>query len=98
MAVNLQKFVVTADFTIPPGTAATVVAGAPGTGGAAGSGGAPLAAGQVQAPWPVTVRRNQVIMLDSGTPSPLYTALNTAGVLRAYVQGQDDVGHAALAN
>jgi hypothetical protein len=98
MAVSLNKFVVTADFTIPAGTAATVVAGEPGTGGAAGFGGAPLAADQVEAPWPTTVRRNQVLVLDSGTPSALYTALNTAGVLRAYVPGQDDVGHAGLAN
>ena len=98
MAISLNRFVVTADFTVPAGTAATVVAGEPGTGGAAGSGGAPLAAGQVQAPWPTTFRKNQVLMLDSGTPSPLYTALNTAGVLRAYVAGQDDRGGAALSN
>jgi hypothetical protein len=36
------------------------------------------------------------IVLDSA--SPLYAALNRASALRAYVQGQDDVGHAALAN
>lgn len=30
----------------------------------------------------------RVLVLDSGTPSALYSALNTAGVLRAYVQGQ----------
>jgi hypothetical protein len=98
MAVNLQRFVVTADFTVPPGTAATPVAGEPATGGAAGFGGAPLAAGQVEAPWPVTVRKNQVLVLDSGTPGPLYQALNTAGVLRAYVPGQDDRGGAGLSN
>jgi hypothetical protein len=57
-----------------------------------------LAAGQVEAPWPVTVRRNQVLVLDSGTPSPLYSALNTAGVLRAYVSGQDDRGGSGLSN
>lgn len=98
MAVNLQRFVVTADFSVPPGTVATPVAGEPGTGGPGGYGGAPLAAGQVEAPWPMTVRKNMVIVLDSGTPSPLYVALNTAGVLRAYVPGQDDRGGAALSN
>ena len=35
-------------------------------------------------------------MLD--TAGALYTALNGAGVLRAYVQGQDERGGAALAN
>jgi hypothetical protein len=98
MPVSLNRFVITADFTVPVGTAATVVAGEPGTGGASGFGGAPLAAGQVQAPWPTSVRKNQVILLDSGTPSPLYTALNTAGVLRAFVDGTDAIGHQGLSN
>ena len=34
---------------------------------------------------------------DSTGPQGLYQAIR-AGNLRAYVQGQDDVGHAALAN
>lgn len=44
--------------------------------------------------------RNQVIWADSsgaGGAGALYTAIG-AGNLRAYVQGTDDVGHAALAN
>lgn len=49
-------------------------------------------------PWPVTVRKNQVLVLDPDTPGALYTALNTAGVLRAYVPGQDDRGGSGLAN
>lgn len=40
--------------------------------------------------------KHQVIMLD--TASALYTVLNGLGVLRAYVQGQDDVGHGGLSN
>lgn len=40
--------------------------------------------------------------IPAGTPGSgaqqLYVALNGATNLRAYVQGQDDVGHAALSN
>lgn len=96
MAVNLQRFVITAPVTVAAGTVATMVAGEPGTGGAAGFGNLAISAGAED--WPTTFVQGQVITLDSGTPSPLYTALNGAGVLRPYVQGQDDVGHAALSN
>jgi hypothetical protein len=41
---------------------------------------------------PVTYVRDQVIYADSSAGS------TGPGNLRAYVQGQDDVGHAALAN
>jgi hypothetical protein len=52
--------------------------------------------------WPVTFVKGQVIYADSAGGSTtgaqqLYNAIG-AGNLRAYVQGQDDVGHAALAN
>lgn len=70
----LGKYKLTATVTVPAGTAATVVAGEPGTGGASGYGGAPLAAGQVQAPWPTTFIKDTVIELDSA--SALYTALS----------------------
>ena len=36
------------------------------------------------------------IVLDSA--SPLYTYLNGQGGVRAYVQGTDDVSHAAISN
>jgi hypothetical protein len=87
MAVN--RYVVTADTTVPAGTAATVVAGEPSTGGWGGfaTTGGPLMA--------TTYRRGQVIVLD---PAGTLYGLIGAGNLRAYVQGQDDVGHAALSN
>jgi hypothetical protein len=44
---------------------------------------------------PVTYLKGQVIHLDPA--GKLFAAIG-AGNLRAYVQGQDDVGHAALAN
>jgi hypothetical protein len=90
MAVN--RYVVTADTTVAAGTAATVVAGEPGTGGAAGFGSAPTTGGPLMA---TTYRKNQVIMLDPA--GSLYAAIG-AGNLRAFVQGQDDAGHAGLSN
>lgn len=96
MAINLQRFVVTANTVVAAGTVATVVAGEPGTGGAAGFGNTAISAGAED--WPMTFIAGTAIVLDSGTPSALYTALNTAGALRAYVPGQDDVGHAAISN
>ena len=47
-----------------------------------------------------TIPAGTTIYADSagtGGAGALYTAIG-AGNLRAYVQGQDDVGHAALAN
>lgn len=96
MAVTLNRFVVTQTVQIAAGTVATVVAGEPGTGGAAGFGNASTSAGAEE--WPTTITAGTAIVLDNGTPSALYTALNGAGVLRAYVPGTDDVGHAALSN
>jgi hypothetical protein len=84
----LSRFVLT--------STVTVMAGEPGTGGAA-------------APRPRLVTRcpsqtfieGTVIVVDSSAgstgPQLLYQAIG-AGNLRVYVQGQDDVGHAALAN
>jgi hypothetical protein len=98
MAVSMQRFVFTQNYTLPAGTVAPVVAGEPATGGAAGFGNSATAAGQAGALWPTTYLAGTAIVLDGGTPSALYTALNTAGVIRAYVQGTDDRGGAALAN
>lgn len=97
MAVSLNVFVMTSTYTIPAGTAATVVAGEPGTGGAAGYGNASLASGQVEETWPVTLQKGMSIMLDSGTPSALYTALNGAGVIRA-ATSNDSIGRESLSN
>lgn len=90
----LGRYVITAPYTVGAGTAATVTAGEPGTGGAAGFGNASIASGAED--WPTTFVAGTVIVLDSA--SALYGVLNGAGVLRTYVQGQDDVGHAALSN
>ena len=89
----LGKYVLTATVTVPAGTAATVVAGEPGTGGASGFGGAPLAAGQVEAPWPVTYLKGQLIEVDSA--GPLYAAIG-AGNLRAWTGAQETGGLAGM--
>lgn len=88
----LNRYVLTAAVTVAAGTAATVVAGEPGTGGPAGFGSAPTTGGPLMA---TTFAKGQVILLDPA--GPLYTQIG-AGNLRAYVQGQDDVGHAGLHN
>jgi hypothetical protein len=88
----VQRYVVTAAVTVPPGAAATVVAGEPGTGGAAGYGSAATASGPLL---PIVLQPNQVIMLDPA--GALYTAIG-AGNLRAFIDGQDTVGHAGLHN
>lgn len=100
----LARFVVTARVTVTPEVAATVVAGEPGTGGASGFGGAPTGAqSSGKFGWlPVTFLPGQVIYADSAAgvttgPQILYQAIGASN-LRAYVQGQDDVGHAALGN
>lgn len=96
MAVTLNRFVVTATVQVPAGTPATLVAGEPGTGGASGFGNLSTSAGADS--WLTTITAGTALILDNGTPSAMYTALNTLGVLRAYVPGQDDVGHAAISN
>ncbi len=90
----LSRYVLTASITVPAGTPATVTAGEPATGGAAGYGSASVSAGY--GVFPQTFVRGTTIMLDSA--SALYAYLNGQAALRAYVQGQDDSGHAALAN
>jgi hypothetical protein len=96
-AISLNVFVMTQAYTITPGTAAAPVAGEVATGGAAGYGNAALATGQVESAFPVSLQKGMSIMLDSGTPSALYSALNTAGVIRAATLN-DSVGRAALSN
>jgi hypothetical protein len=89
----LSRYVVTNTTTIGAGTPSTVVAGEPGTGGAAGNGNTSTSAGAVL--WPTTFIAGTTIVLDPA--GPLYAAIG-AGNLRAYVQGQDDRGGAALVN
>jgi hypothetical protein len=97
----LSRFVLTATVTVPADVAAAIVAGEPGTGGAAGFGN--TAGTDAAGHWGTTGctwQAGTVIYADSGGTGgagALYTAIG-AGNLRAYVQGQDDVGHAALAN
>jgi hypothetical protein len=88
----LNRYVVTATTTIPAGTAATPAAGEPATGGAAGYGSAATTGGPL---WPVTFLAGTPIVLDPA--GALYAAIG-AGNLRAWVQGTNDVGHAALSN
>jgi hypothetical protein len=89
----LNRYVLTATVTVPAGTLATLVAGEPGTGGAAGFGNASTSAGYGL--FPQTFIKGTPIILDPA--SALYTAIG-AGNLRAFVDGQDTVGHAALSN
>jgi hypothetical protein len=90
----LARYIVTKATTVPQGTLSTAAAGEPGTGGAAGFGNASTSAGY--GVFAQTFLPGTAIILDSA--SALYAALNGAGALRAWVQGQDDIGHAALAN
>ncbi len=88
----LSRYVLTSTVTVAAGTAATVVAGEPGTGGAAGFGGAPTVSGQL---WPTTFLQGQVIMLDPA--GALYTAIG-AGNLRPFTEAQESGGQIGTAN
>jgi|SRR5215471_18200803 len=99
----LSRFVVTARTVITADTLATMVAGEPGTGGAAGFGnaGTAPAAGHFGLFPGQQFERGQVIYADSSAGTApaqlLYQAIG-AGNLRAWVDGQDAVGHAGLSN
>jgi hypothetical protein len=90
MAIN--RYVLTSTVTVTAGTAATVAAGEPGTGAPAGPGNAATTGGPL---FTTTYVRGQVIELDPA--GPVYAQIG-AGNLRAFVQGQDDVGHQMLSN
>lgn len=92
----LGRYVVTANYTIPQGTVGAGTAGEPGTGGVAGYGNSSTTAGYGVFASGQTIPAGSVLWLDNG--GALYGVLNGASVLRAYVPGQDDVGHAALSN
>jgi hypothetical protein len=88
----LTRYVITSAMTVPAGMPATPAAGVPSTGGPAGYGSAATTGGPL---WPVTYQAGTTLVLDPA--GPLYAAIGRAN-LRTYVQGQDDVGHIALAN
>jgi hypothetical protein len=87
----LNRYVLTATVVVAAGTAATVVAGEPGTGGASGFGGAPTTGGPL---WPTTYIKGTTIILDPA--GPVYAGIG-AGNLRAYAD-TDATGHAATGN
>ena len=89
----VQRYVVTQDVTVPAGTPSAPAAD--GTVSYPGPG-APAAWAEG---FPVTFQAGQVIELDPATTAgaALQAAIGV-GNLRAYVQGTDDAGHAALAN
>lgn len=89
----LNKYVFLNNVTTAAGTPATPAAGEPGTGGFNGLGNASISAGY--SVYPQTWLAGTAIMLDPA--GPLYAAIG-AGNLRAFVDGQDNVGHAALSN
>jgi hypothetical protein len=90
--VALNRYVVTADTTVPAGTAAIVTAGEPGTGGAAGFGSAAVASGPLRN---ITYRAGTPLLLD--TAGSLYAALNVAGALRAFTDA-DAAGRPGISN
>jgi hypothetical protein len=90
----LGRYVVTKTTTAPAGTLATPTPGQPETGGPSGFGSSATTGGPLFA---TTFLAGTPLLLD--TAGSLYASLNGAGALRAYVQGQDDVGHGqGLAN
>jgi hypothetical protein len=90
--VALNRYVVTADTTVPAGTAAAPVAGEPATGGAAGYGSAATTGGPL---WPVTYLKGTPLLLD---PAGAVYGQIGASNLRAFADGQDSVGHLGLGN
>jgi hypothetical protein len=94
------RWVLTARLTVPAGTASAVAQPGGTVTYANGAGSSSKWAPAVA----TTFLRGQIIYADDTAPGAtptgpqqLYQAIGAAN-LRAYVQGQDDVGHAALAN
>lgn len=94
----LSRFVVTAQVTVPAGTPALVTTG---PGGGFGCESWAGVSGAYGGPYPQVYRPGDVILADSSAgstgPQLLYQAIGS-GNLRAFVQGQDDVGHGGLSN
>lgn len=95
----LSRFVLTATVVLPAGAYTSEIF-ATGGGPIPNAGGNAQGAGTYGSNGGITIPAGTVIYADStgsGGAGALYTAIG-AGNLRAYVPGQDDVGHAALAN
>ena len=84
----------TATVTVPVGTLATVIAASRAR--AAQPGSATPASASGTRPSPQSFALGTPIILDPA--GLLYVYLNAQGVLQAWVQGTDDVGHAAISN
>jgi hypothetical protein len=94
----LSRYVLTSTVTLTAAQAVAVIAGEPGTGGAAGYGNTAVTPGTPSGSYanvPLTFLEGTAIVLDPA--GALYAAIGS-GNLRAYTQGTDDVGHAALSN
>jgi hypothetical protein len=91
----LQRYVLTADVSLAAGTPATPVAGEANTYTLFGSNPVNTAAGETAWPANGSLLTGTVIVLDPA--GALYAQIGS-GNLRAFVDGQDDVGHAALSN
>ena len=95
----LNRYVLTSTVTLSPDTAATVTAGEPGTGGAAGFGSSasvsPATATKFGL-WPLVFLVSTPVYLDPA--GALYSALGGAANLRTWIDGTDNVSHAALSN
>lgn len=111
MAVSLNKFIVTATTAVPAGTFTSDVieGGTPGTTTGTGApanfgtgsysqGSDKYGSGAGSAGGATTFIKGQLLVLDSGTPSALYSCLNGLGILRAYVDQSDAVGKDAISN
>ena len=89
----LSRYVLTATVPVPAGTPATVTAGEP----------EPVALRATAAPASARAsatspRRSSGVRWSSWTLLVPSTPRSGRGNLRAFVQGQDDVGHAGLSN
>ena len=97
--MTLNRYVLTSNVTVAADVAAAVVAGELGRGAPAGPGNSaslspPTAAKYGISP-NVTFLRGTAIVLDPA--GSLFAAIG-AGNLRAWIDGQDVVGHASLSN
>lgn len=94
----LTRYVLTQTVTVTPSGTVT-----PGSFG--GETIAPVSTDQWQPLYPAVFLKGTALYADPGAVTgagtgaqELYQILNAGGFLRAWVQGQDDVGHAALSN
>jgi hypothetical protein len=88
----LSRYVITSTVTVPAGAAAAPAAGEPGTGGQAGYGSGATAGVSL---YGAAYQAGTPVVLDPA--GGLYAAIG-AGNLRAWIDGQDTVSHAAISN